>query len=226
MLKADVITLHPEPVAAYLGASILRRAQEKGLAELRAVNLADFCTKGDPRHADDYPFGGGAGIILKAKPIFEAVESVRQPESIVILPDAGGRRLDHRLARKLSMERHLIFICGRYKGIDERVRSLVDLEISLGDVVFTGGELAAMAVIDAAVRLIPGAITDATSALEDSFEGEGLLDCPWFTRPAEFRGMIVPEVLRSGNHAKIAHWRREQALERTQRLRPDLLEDE
>jgi len=225
MLRADVITLHPDPVAAYLGASILRRAQEKGLAELNAVNLADFCTNGDPRHADDYPFGGGAGIILKAKPIFEAVESIRQPESIVIMPDAGGQRLDHQLARKLSMEQHLIFICGRYKGIDERVRSLVDLEVSLGDVVFTGGELAAMAVIDAAVRLIPGAITDATSALEDSFEGEGLLDCPWYTRPAEFRDMTVPEVLRSGNHAKIIHWRREQALERTRRLRPDLLEE-
>jgi len=224
MFEADIITLFPGPVWAYLETSIAGRSQEKGLARLSAVDLKDYCG-GDHHLADDEPFGGGAGMLLKPEPIFAAVEDLRRPESRVILTDPGGRVLDHPLARELSLEEHLVFICGRYKGVDERVRTLADLELSLGDFVLSGGELVALAAVEAAVRLIPGVLSDAEAALEDSFEGEGLLDCPWYTRPAAFRGMTVPEVLLSGDHGAVKEWRRERALDRTRRLRPDLLDD-
>jgi tRNA (guanine37-N1)-methyltransferase len=222
MLEVDIITLFPEPVQAYLDSSILGRSQAKGEARLRAVDLKDYC--GGDHLADDEPYGGGAGMVLKPEPIFAAVEDLRRPETRVILTDTGGRVLDHALARELSLAEHLVFICGRYKGIDERVRTLADLELSLGDFVLSGGELVALAAVEAAVRLLPGVLTDAEAALEDSFEGEGLLDCPWYTRPAVFGGMRVPEVLLSGDHEAVKEWRRERALERTRRLRPDLLE--
>ncbi len=223
MLEADIITLFPGPVQAYLESSILGRAEAKGLAALRAVNLLDYCG-GNHHLADDKPCGGGAGMVLKPEPFFAAVEDLRGDETKVILTDPGGRVLDHALARELSLAEHLVFICGRYKGVDERVRTLADLELSLGDFVLSGGELVALAAVEAAVRLLPGVLSDAESALEDSFEGEGFLDCPWYTRPVEFLGMRVPEVLLSGDHEAVKKWRRERALERTRRLRPDLLE--
>ena len=223
MFTADIITLFPGPVWAYLETSIAGRSQAKGLADLRAVDLKDYCG-GNHHLADGVPFGGGAGMLLKPEPIFAAVQDLRRPESRVILTDPGGRILDHALAKELSLCEHLVFICGRYKGVDERVRTLADLELSLGDFVLSGGELVALAAVEAAVRLIPGVLSDAEAALEDSFEGEGLLDCPWYTRPAEFMGMSVPEVLLSGDHEAVKRWRREQALERTRRLRPDLLD--
>jgi tRNA (guanine37-N1)-methyltransferase len=224
MFSTDIITLFPGPVQAYLDSSILGRSQTKREARLRAVDLKDYCG-GDHHLADDEPFGGGAGMVLKPEPIFAAVQDLRRPETRVILTDPGGRVLDHALAKELSLCEHLVFICGRYKGVDERVRTLADLELSLGDFVLSGGELVALVVVEAAVRLIPGVLSDAEAALEDSFEGEGLLDCPWYTRPAEFLGMRVPEVLVSGDHAAVKRWRRERALERTRRLRPDLLDD-
>jgi len=224
MFEADIITLFPGPVQAYLDSSILGRSQTKREARLRAVDLKDYC--GHDHHlADDEPFGGGAGMVLKPEPIFAAVEDLRHENTRVILTDAGGRVLDHPLARDLSLCEHLVFICGRYKGVDERVRTLADLELSLGDFVLSGGELVALAAVEAAVRLIPGVLSDAEAALEDSFEGEGLLDCPWYTRPAVFGGMRVPEVLVSGDHEAVKRWRRERALERTRRLRPDLLDE-
>ncbi len=223
MFHADIITLHPGPVSAYLESSILGRAEAKDLTRLQAVNLLDYCG-GNHHLADDKPCGGGAGMVLKPEPFFAAVEDLRRDETKVILTDPGGRVLDHALAKELSLAEHLVFICGRYKGVDERVRTLADMELSLGDVVLSGGELVALAAVEAAVRLIPGVLSDAESALVDSFEGEGFLDCPWYTRPAEFLGMRVPEVLLSGDHEAVKRWRREQALERTRRLRPDLLE--
>lgn len=224
MLTVDIVSLHPRSISTYLELSIPGRAQEKGLARLRARSLLDWCD-GNHHLADGIPYGGGAGMILKPEPFFAAVDELRGPASRVVLTDPGGRLLDNQLAKELSLESHLIFLCGHYKAVDERVRSLADLEVSLGDVVLSGGELVALACVDAAVRLLPGVLSDAEAALSDSFEGEGLLDCPWYTRPATFRGMGVPEVLRSGNHADIERWRHERALERTRRLRPDLLED-
>ncbi|MBD3400578.1 MAG: tRNA (guanosine(37)-N1)-methyltransferase TrmD [Candidatus Coatesbacteria bacterium] len=224
MLTIDIVTLHPRSVAAYLETSIPGRAEAKNLARLRARSLLDWCG-GDHHLADGLPYGGGAGMILRPEPFFRAVDELKGPQSKVILTDAGGRVLDSDLAKEFSLERHLIFLCGHYKAIDERVRGLADLEVSLGDVVLSGGELAALACADAAVRLLPGVLSDAEAALTDSFEGEGLLDCPWYTRPAVFRGLEVPEVLRSGDHGAIERWRRDKALERTRRRRPDLLED-
>ncbi|MCX7021685.1 MAG: tRNA (guanosine(37)-N1)-methyltransferase TrmD [bacterium] len=224
MFEADIITLFPGPVQAYLESSIMGRSSAKGLARLCAVDLKDYCG-GNHHLADGEPFGGGAGMLLKPEPIFAAVEDLRRENTRVILTDPGGRVLDHPLARELSLEEHLVFICGRYKGVDERVRTLADLELSLGDFVLSGGELVALAAVEAAVRLIPGVLSDAEAALEDSFEGEGFLDCPWYTRPAAFRGMTVPEVLLSGDHEAVKRWRRERSLERTSRLRPDLLDE-
>lgn len=224
MLTIDIVTLHPVSIINYLETSIPGRAQEKGLARLRARGLLEWCD-GNHHLADGIPYGGGAGMILKPEPFFAAVEELRRPESRVILTDVGGRLLDNELAKELSLESHLIFLCGHYKAVDERVRTLADFEVSLGDVVLSGGELVALACVDAAVRLLPGVLSDAAAALSDSFEGEGLLDCPWYTRPAEFHGMKVPEVLRSGDHGAVERWRRERSLERTRRLRPDLLTD-
>ena len=224
MLTIDIITLHPRPVAAYLETSIPGRAEAKNLARLRARSLLDWC-EGNHHLADGIPYGGGAGMILRPEPFFRAVDELRRPETKVILTDAGGRVLDNELAKELSLESHLVFLCGHYKAVDERVRGLADMEVSIGDVVLSGGELAALVCVDAAVRLLPGVLSDAEAALTDSFEGEGLLDCPWYTRPVVYRGLEVPEVLRSGDHGAIEAWRRQQALERTMRLRPDLLED-
>jgi len=222
-MKIDIVTLFPGIFAGPLGESILGRAQAKGLVEIRVVNLRDWA-EGRHRVTDDYPFGGGGGMVLKPEPLFACVEALRGAGSRVILLDPQGRRFRQEIARELSRAAHLILVCGRYEGVDERVREhLVDDEISMGDYVLTGGELPALVVTDAVVRLLPGALGDEAAPGKDSF-GAGLLEGPHYTRPEEFRGWRVPEVLLSGDHGRIAGWRREQALWLTWRRRPDLLE--
>lgn len=222
-LRIDVLTLFPEAFPGPLGLSIPGRVLEQGLAELVAHDLRRW-GRGRHRSVDDYPYGGGAGMILRVEPIAAALAELRRPESTVILLDPGGERFDQARARELAARRHLVLVAPRYEGVDERVRSLVDLELSIGDYVLSGGELPALVVADAVLRLLPGAIR-AESPLEESF-ADGLLEYPQYTRPPEFEGRRVPEVLVSGNHGAVARWRREQALERTRRNRPDLLEAE
>ena len=224
-MKIDVITIFPEMVEAVLAVGVSSRAQENGLLSVEVHNLRDFA---DDKHrtVDDYPYGGGAGMILKPAPIFNAVRAVQMPQITprIIFLTPQGQTFTQRLAEQLSLESHLIFICGRYKGIDERVRmQLVTDEISIGDYVLSGGELPALVLIDAIARLIPGVLGDYESAQDDSFSGD-LLDFPHYTRPAEYEGMCVPEVLLSGHHEHIRRWRRQQSLKRTYELRPDLLD--
>lgn len=204
-----------------LSESMLRIAREKGAADIRLRNLRDWAP-GKHRVTDEPPYGGGAGMVLKVEPIAMALEELRQPASRVILLSAQGRRFDQATAKRLAGEKHLIMISGHYEGIDQRVAEhLVDEEISLGDYILTNGTLAALVVTDAVVRLLPGVLGDEQSAADESFS-HGLLEYPHYTRPAEFRGWKVPDVLLSGNHAAIEAWRREQARERTRERRPDL----
>ena len=204
-----------------LGESMLRIAREKGAADIRLRNLRDWAP-GKHRVTDEPPYGGGAGMVLKVEPIALALEELRQPASRVILLAAQGRRFDQATAKRLAGEKHLIMISGHYEGIDQRVAEhLVDEEISLGDYILTNGTLAALVVTDAVVRLLPGVLGDEQSAADESFS-HGLLEYPHYTRPAEFRGWKVPDILLSGNHAAIEAWRREQARERTRERRPDL----
>jgi len=216
-----VITLFPEVLAPALGASIVGRAVKAGKVEFRLVQLRDFARD---RHqtVDDYAFGGGAGMVLKPEPFFEAVESLGEREGPVVLLSARGRRFGHQDAVRLSLERRVTFLCGHYKDVDQRVaEGLATEELSLGDFVLTGGEPAALCMIDAIVRLLPGALGDHESASGDSHY-DGLLSPPSYTRPAEYRGMRVPEVLQSGNHAAIERWKQEQAEQLTRERRPDL----
>ena len=224
-MKIEIVTLFPEICRAPLSESIMKRAQEKGILELHTRNLRDWTT--DKHHVvDDAPFGGGQGMVMKPEPIFAAVEELKSRvenlKSKIILMSPAGRRLDQELAKQLSQEPHLIIICGHYEGVDHRViEHLIDLEISIGDYVLTNGAIAAVVLVDAIVRLLPGALGHEQSAADDSFS-DGLLEAPQYTRPAEFRGWKVPEVLLSGNHAEIARWRKEQAVNRTRQNRPDL----
>ncbi|HAD81069.1 TPA: tRNA (guanosine(37)-N1)-methyltransferase TrmD [Candidatus Edwardsbacteria bacterium] len=222
-MRIDILTIFPEMFRGPFDASIIQRAREKGIVSIHIHDIRDYTT--DRHHTvDDYPYGGGAGMVMKPEPIFEAVEKIKaDPDAKVVLLSPRGKVFNQETARRLAGEEHLVFLCGHYKDIDERNRSLVDLDISLGDYILSGGEPAALVVIDAIVRLLPGAISDPESANCDSFE-TGLLDHPHYTRPEEYRGMRVPEVLRSGNHAQIKQWRRQQALKLTQRHRPDLLD--
>ena len=226
-MRVDVFTLFPEVFPTYMDSSILKRAQAADLLELGLHNIRDYAT--DKHHVtDDEPYGGGGGMVMKPEPIFSAVESVLgAPPSIpIILLSPQGRVFDQSVANELSRLPHFALLCGRYEGVDERVRQhLVTDEISIGDYVLTGGELAAMVLIDAAVRLLPGALGAEDGAANDSHAG-GLLEGPHYTRPPEFRGWEVPELLKSGDHAKIAAWRRQQALQRTRERRPDLLPPE
>ena len=225
MLRVDVITLFPEMISGFLRSSMMKRAEEGGLVSFRIVNLRDFAR--DRHHTtDDRPFGGGPGMILKPEPLFEAVESLRTPEARVIFPTPQGKPFRQADARRLAAaSAHLIFLCGHYEGVDERVReALVDEEYSIGDYVLTNGALAAAVIIDAVVRLLPGALGAGPAAVEEESFASGLLEYPQYTRPAEYRGMKVPDVLLSGDHARIAAWRREQALRRTRERRPDLLD--
>jgi len=250
-MKIDIVTLFPEICRAPLSESIMKRAQEKGIVELHIHNLRDWTT--DKHHVvDDAPFGGGQGMVMKPEPIFAAVEDLKktsnppspgygvagvqrptlnaqskienQKSKIILMSPAGGR-FDQEMARKLSQESHLIVVCGHYEGVDHRViEHLVDLEISIGDYVLTNGAIAAVVIVDAIVRLLPGALGHEQSAIDDSFSHESSgLEAPQYTRPAEFRGWKVPEILLSGNHAHIAKWRKQEALKRTKKNRPDLL---
>ena len=243
-VKIDILTLFPDICRAPLGESIMKRAQENGIIDLRIHNLRDWTT--DKHHiVDDAPFGGGQGMVMKPEPIFAAVEELRgakektantqrptlevqqskieNGKSKVIVMSPAGRQFDQQMATELSRESHLVIICGHYEGVDHRViEHLVDLEISIGDYVLTNGAIAAVVFVDAIVRLLPGALGHEQSAADDSFNN-GLLEAPQYTRPAEFRGWKVPQVLVSGNHAEIAKWREEQAMKRTRENRPDLL---
>jgi tRNA (guanine37-N1)-methyltransferase len=223
-LRIDVVTLFPEMFAP-LSHSILGRAIEQGLVTVNYVNPRDF-TSDRHRTVDDYPYGGGPGMVMKAEPIFLAVESVAQPKSTVILLSPVGRVFKQSIAAELAARDHLVLICGHYEGVDERVREhLATDEISIGDYVLTGGEPAAMVIVDAVARLLPGVLGHAESAGDES-HSHGLLEYPQYTRPPEFRGWPVPDRLLSGHHAEIATWRRRRALERTAALRPDLMTPE
>jgi len=221
-LRLDVITIFPGMFPGPLGESIPARAITRGLAELHIHDLRGWGL-GRHRSVDDYPYGGGAGMVMRPEPIGDALDAVAPagtPGRRILL-DPGGRVFDQALARELALEPALVFVCPRYEGVDDRVRSLVDLELSIGDYVLSGGELAALVVMDAVLRLLPGAIDEA-SPVEESFS-EGLLEYPQFTRPPEWRGMTIPSVLTSGHHGEVARWRHEQAVARTRRVRPDLL---
>ena len=223
-LRIDIITLFPEMFDGFLSASIIGRAVKHGLVEVHRTNIRDFATD-SYGSVDDAPFGGGVGMVLMCQPIFDAVEQVRPQapdKGKVVLLTPQGRRLDQKLAGELAAEKRLIFVAGHYEGFDERIRThLADMEVSIGDFVLSGGEVAAMAVIDAVVRLLPGALGKDQSSQDESFSA-GLLEYPQYTRPRDFRGMAVPEVLLSGDHAKIEQWRLEQARLRTMQRRPDL----
>jgi len=221
-MRVSIVTLFPDYFRGPFECGPTRVAQEKQLLALGFVNPRDF-TADAHRTVDDYPFGGGAGMVLKPEPLFRAIESVRDPGAGVVLLSPQGRRFDQPLALELSREQHLILVCGRYKGVDERVRLLLaDREVSVGDYVLAGGEAAAIVVVEAIARLLPGAVGDEDSVATDSFSA-GLLDSPCYTRPREFRGAVVPEVLVSGDHAAVSRWRREQALLATARRQPELL---
>lgn len=219
-LEIDVLTLFPAIFEAPLAASIPGRIQERGLATIRIRDLREWGI-GRHRSVDDYPYGGGAGMILRPEPVAAALEAVREPDSIVILLDPAGEPFRQARAVELATKRHLVLLCPRYEGVDERIRSMVDLEVSIGDYILTGGELPALVVIDAIIRLLPGAIDEASTA-EESF-GAGLLEYPQYTRPARFGDQAVPDVLVSGDHGAIAGWRLRESLRRTMDRRPDLL---
>ncbi|WP_147637656.1 tRNA (guanosine(37)-N1)-methyltransferase TrmD [Alistipes sp.] len=224
-MRIDIITSVPELLTSPLNESILRRAQDKGLIEIVVHNLHDYAHD-RRRTTDDYPFGGEAGMVMKCEPVFELTDKLRAERDYdeIIYTSPDGHRYDQHEANRLSTLRNLIILCGHYKGIDHRIREhLITRELSIGDYVLTGGELAACVIADSVVRILPGAIGDEASALTDCFQDD-LLAPPVYTRPAEFRGWRVPDVLLSGNFAEIDRWHDQQALERTRRLRPDLLE--
>jgi len=223
-VRIDILTLFPEICEGPLNQSMMKRAQAKGLASFHVHNLRQWAP-GKHAVTDDMPYGGGQGMVMKCEPIFAAIEALRTPQARVVLMSPGGRRLDQAIAREYAArDRHLILLCGHYEGVDQRViDQLVDEELSIGDYVLTNGAIAAVVFTDAVVRLIPGVLGDDVSAAQDSFSGNGLLEYPQYTRPVEFRGLRVPEILLSGHHAAIAKWREEQSLEKTRRVRPDLL---
>jgi tRNA (guanine37-N1)-methyltransferase len=221
-VKIDVLTLFPAMFAGPLDESIIMRARKSGLLDLKIHQLRDW-THDRHKTVDDRPFGGGPGMLMKPEPLFEAVESLRRETTKVILLSPSGRKFSHAIARELAQENDLLLVTGHYEGFDERVREmLADDELSIGDYVLTNGALPAMVVIDAVTRLLPGVLGDDESSHDESFS-HGLLEYPQYTRPAEFRGMKVPDVLVSGNHAEIEKWRREQAQLKTKEQRPDLL---
>ena len=220
-MKIDILTLFPSMFDGFLNQSIIARAREKGQVEINIHNFRDYSL--DPhKKVDDYGFGGGAGMVLMAQPIFDAVEALRRTDTKVILMTPQGIPYKQKQAYSLAHEKHLIIICGHYEGFDERIRTLADFEISIGDYVLTGGEIPSMVIVDSVVRLLSGVIEE-ESHLNDSFSN-GLLDYPVYTKPVDFRGMKVPEVLLSGHHANINKWRYEESLKKTKERRPDLLE--
>ena len=223
-LHIDIITLFPEIFFGPLASSITGRALRENKVEIRAIDLRDY-THDRRKTVDDKPFGGGPGMLMKVEPLYEAVSSLKQDGTKVILTGPAGGRFTQQTAHALSGERHLIFICGHYEGVDQRVRDLlVDMELSIGDYILTNGNLAAMVMVDAIVRLLPGVLGDDESAVQESFEN-GLLEYPQYTQPVEFHGMKVPDVLLSGNHARIGQWRRAESMNTTLLVRPDLIND-
>lgn len=224
-MKVEIITALPSLLESWLNDSIVKRAQQKGVVEIRVHNLRDYSTN-KQKQIDDYAFGGGAGMVLGIEPIARCIDQLRETEVydeiIYMAPD--GERLNQSLANELSVKQNLIILCGHYKGVDERVREhIITREISIGDYVLSGGELAAAVLVDSIVRLVPGVLNDETSALSDSFQ-DGLLAPPVYTRPADYKGLKVPEILTSGNTKAIEKWRFDQSLQRTQERRPDLLD--
>lgn len=220
-MKIDILTLFPKMFEGILEESIIKRAIEKGLVEINIIDFREFSHLSN-HQVDDTPYGGGSGMVLRCEPLVEAIESVKTMDSKVLLMCPQGVPYKEKKAIELSKEKHLIFVCGHYEGYDERIRNFVDEEISIGDYVLTGGEIPAMAIMDSVIRLLPGVIKE-DSYLEDSFMNNRL-DYPTYTKPATFRGLTVPEVLLSGDHARIKQWREEQALENTKKRRKDLLE--
>ena len=220
-MKIDVLTLFPKIIEAYLNESIIKRAIEKNKVQINIHNIRDYSN--DPhKKVDDYSYGGGAGMVLMPQPIFDAVDSLRKKDSYVILMTPQGKTHNQKIAHNLTEKKHIIIICGHYEGFDERIRTLADLELSIGDFVLTGGEVAALAVIDSTVRLIDGVINK-ESYTDDSFEN-GLLDYPVYTHPVSYKVLDVPDVLLSGHHENIRKWRLEEQIKRTKLRRPDLLE--
>lgn len=223
-MKIDILTLFPEIALAPLSESIIKRAQAAGIVEIQAHQLRDWAT--DKHHkTDDTLCGGGQGMLLKPEPLFAAIEALREPDTLVVLMTPQGKVFKQAIARELAQHSHLLFVCGHYEGVDHRViEQCIDLELSIGDYVLTNGAIAAAVVSDAIIRLLPGALGDERSSIEESFADEKWLEAPAYTKPAEFRGLKVPEVLLSGNHKNIAAWQNEQALKRTKENRPDLLD--
>lgn len=228
-MRFDVLTLFPDMFPGYLGQSLLKRAIDAGLVDVRVHNIRDYSRDDKHRKVDDRPFGGGPGMVLMVEPVVECAEAVQrqgdEPGRLVMLSPQGGR-LDQKMVERLAQERRLVLICGRYEGFDERIREILQPEeISIGDFILNGGEVAAMAVIDTVIRLVPGVLGDEDSSESDSFSrGNRLLEFAQYTRPREYRGLEVPEVLLSGNHQQIAKWREEDSRERTRQRRPDLLD--
>lgn len=223
-MKIDILTLFPEIALSPLSESIIGRAQEEGKVEIHAHQLRDWA-EGNYRRVDDYPCGGGPGMVLKPEPLFKAIEELRGEDTLVVLMTPQGKPLKQAVVQELSGCQHLLLVCGHYEGVDQRVvEELVDLELSIGDYVLTNGAIAAAVVCDAIVRLLPGVLGDAESSVEESFSDPNLLEAPAYTKPVDFRGHRVPDVLLSGHHGKVAEWRQEQALKRTKENRPDLME--
>jgi len=226
-MRIDIITVLPELLQSPLSHSIIKRAREKGIVEINVINLRDYATD-KYKSVDDYAYGGGAGMVMMIEPVYRALEALKKERHYdeIIYTSPDGIRFNQKLANKLSLLNNIIILAGHYKGVDQRIRDhLITMEISIGDYVLSGGELPAAVITDAVVRLLPGAISDEQSALTDSFQDD-LLAPPVYTRPAEFMGWKVPEILLSGNTPEIEKWRLEQSIERTKRLRPDLLKDE
>ena len=224
-MRIDILTCVPELLDGPLNHSIIQRAREKSIAEIFIHNLHDYSLNKHNK-TDDYPFGGGAGMVMTIEPVMEAIKKLRSERKYdeIIYTSPDGKKLDQKMANRLSSLKNIIILCGHYKGIDQRIRDhLISMEVSIGDYVLTGGELAAAVICDCVIRLIPGAISDETSALSDSFQ-DNLLAPPVYTRPADFQGWKVPDILLSGNTKRIEEWRFEQSLERTRKLRPDLLD--
>lgn len=220
-MRIDILTLFPSMFDGFLNESIIKRAREKNLVEINIVNFRDYSL--DPHHkVDDTPYGGGAGMVLMAQPIVDAVEDLKSEDAKVILLTPDGKKYNQKMAYDLSGEKHLIIICGHYEGFDDRIRSIVDIELSIGDYVLTGGEIPSMVIADSITRLLDGVI-DKESHLNDSFNNN-LLDYPTYTKPRVYKGMEVPSVLLNGNHKEIEKYRQEEALKRTKEKRPDLLE--
>ena len=216
----DILTLFPEMFDGFINTSIIKRARENGYVDIRVHNFRDYSTDKHNR-VDDYPYGGGAGMVLMCEPIFRAIDDIKTDDSLVIMMSPSGKVFKQEIALDLSKKKHLIFLCGHYEGFDERIRSIVDMELSIGDYVLTGGEVPAMAITDAITRLIPGVITK--ESLDSESFNDGLLDYPNYTKPALFRGMKVPDVLLSGHHKNIEKYRQEERIKRTEEVRSDLV---